>query len=138
MNAMRIKHINKNVRILLINNEGGGEFYYNYTWINKSSDLHTTARHCTKAEGWVKENGFKYLCAHDKLSFDKARKEFMDENSDQPILLEVFTEMSNDAKVLHDFYALSKPVDVKQKGKEVIKGVIGQEAAKKLKSMFSK
>lgn len=46
--------------------------------------------------------------------------------------------MSNDAKVLHDFYALSKPVDVKQKGKEVIKGVIGQEAAKKLKSMFSK
>lgn len=72
------------------------------------------------------------------MSFDKARKEFMDENSDQPILLEVFTEMSNDAKVLHDFYALSKPVDVKQKGKEVIKGVIGQEAAKKLKSMFSK
>ena len=78
-----------------------------------------TARHCTKAEGWVKENGFKYLCAHDKLSFDKARKEFMDENSDQPILLEVFTEMSNDAKVLHD---LECDAD---KMKDTVKGILG-------------
>ncbi len=138
MNAMRIKHINKNVRILLINNEGGEEFYYNYTWINKSSDLHTTARHHTKAEGWVKENGFKYISAHDKESFEKAKKVFMSSESQQPILLEVFTEMSKDAKILHDFYALSKPVDIKQKGKEVIKSVVGQETAKKLKNMFGK
>lgn len=138
MNAMRIKHINQNVRILLINNEGGEEFYYNYTWINKSSDLHTTARHHTKAEGWVKETGFKYVSAHDKESFEKAKKVFMSSESQQPILLEVFTEMSKDAKVLHDFYALSKPVDIKQKGKEVIKSVLGQETAKKLKNMFGK
>lgn len=138
MNAMRIKHINKNVRILLINNEGGEEFYYNYTWINKSSDLHTTARHHTKAEGWVKETGFKYISAHDKESFEKAKKVFMSSESQQPILLEVFTEMSKDAKILHDFYALSKPVDIKQKGKEVIKSVVGQETAKKLKNMFGK
>ena len=54
------------------------------------------------------------------------------------VINQYYWKYSNDAKVLHDFYALSKPVDVKQKGKEVIKGVIGQEAAKKLKSMFSK
>ena len=47
-------------------------------------------------------------------------------------------EMSKDAKILHDFYALSKPVDIKQKGKEVIKSVVGQETAKKLKNMFGK
>lgn len=138
MNVMRIKHINKNVRILLINNEGGEEFYYNYTWINKSSDLHTTARHHTKAEGWVKETGFKYISAHDKESFEKAKKVFMCSESQQPILLEVFTEMSKDAKILHDFYAFSKPVDIKQKGREVIKRVVGQETAKKLKNIFGK
>ena len=138
MNAMRIKHIDKNVRILLINNEGGEEFYYNYTWINKSSDLHTTARHHTKAEGWVKETGFEYISAHDKESFEKAKNIFMSSESQHPILLEVFTEMSKDAKILHDFYALSKPVDMKQRGKEIVKAVIGQETAKKLKNIFGK
>ena len=29
MNALRIQHIGRNLRILLINNRGGGEFYYN-------------------------------------------------------------------------------------------------------------
>ena len=72
MNALRLRHIGKNVRILMINNHGGEEFYYNGIYRNKNSDLHTTARHNTKAEGWVKENGFTYLCAKDKDSFEQA------------------------------------------------------------------
>ena len=58
MNAMRLRHIKNNVHILLINNEGGSEFYFNHMWKDEASDLHTTARHHTKAEGWVKSNNF--------------------------------------------------------------------------------
>ena len=138
MNALRIRHIKPNVRILLINNQGGEEFYYNGMYQNEASDLHTTARHHTKAEEWVKENGFEYIAVHGKVELDAAKKVFFDPSYKRPVLIEAFTEMSHDAKVLYDFYALSKPVDIKQKGKEVIKGVIGQEAAKKLKNMFNK
>ena len=66
MNALRLRHIGNNVHILLINNEGGSEFYFNHMWKNNASDLHTTARHHTKAEGWVRSNNFIYLSAHDK------------------------------------------------------------------------
>lgn len=138
MNVLRIRHISPNVRILLINNHGGEEFYYNHMYQNEASDLHTTARHNTKAEGWVKEVGFNYLAAYDKKSLKVGLNTFFDVSLEKPVLLEVFTEMSHDAKVLYDFYALSKPTDIKQKGKEAIKSVLGQETAKKLKNMFGK
>ena len=140
MNAMRIKHIKNNVRIMLINNHGGEEFYYNKAWQNEKSDLHTTARHTTKAEGWVKETGFRYLSAVDKDSFDKALEEFMVTNSDKPVLLEVFTEMSTDAKVLHDYYESNMTGSEKmyQNAKQIAKKVIGQEKAKSIIGKFRK
>lgn len=136
MNAMRIRHIGNNVRILLINNRGGSEFYYNSIWQNEKSDLHTTARHATKAEGWINETGFKYLTAKDKASYDSVIDEFMSETSDSPIFMEVFTEMKTDADKIYDFYALSSPKskeETKISGKRVIKRIIGDENSKKLK-----
>lgn len=129
MNSMRIRHIGNNVRILLINNGGGEEFYYNNTWMPPTGDLHTSARHHTKAKGWVKEVGFEYLCATDKESFDAALGEFMKTDSGKPILFEVFTEMADDAKVLHDFYgsnATGADKTVKNV-KRTIKKVVGED-----------
>ncbi len=142
MNAMRLRHIGKNVHVLLINNEGGSEFYFNRMWKNDASDLHTTARHHTVAEGWVKSNGFKYLCAHDKTSLAKCLPEFMDDNQDAPVFLEVFTEMKSDAEVIYDFFDMSRPRDLQsetiRKSKELIKSTIGQEKAQKIAGLFSK
>lgn len=122
MNCLRIKHLGNNVRILLVNNEGGGEFYYNGSWINKSSDLHTTARHHTKAEGWVKENNFIYLSAHDKASFEEAMKTFMSKDLDKSVFLEVFSEMKKDSDIVHDFYNLSRPIVMSDEIKSKFKG----------------
>ena len=127
MNALRIKHIGNNIRILLLNNQGGGEFYYNGSYIDEASDLHTCARHHTKAEGWVKENNFVYLSAHNKEEFATALKVFMEEKTDKSIFLEVFTEMKHDSDVVHDFYAIGKPEPVspfKQKVKEAAKFIL--------------
>ena len=139
MNALRLNSVKSNMHILLINNHGGSEFYYNGTWKDKYSDLHTTARHQTQAEGWVKSNNFKYLSAGTKEEFDSKIDEFMS-NSKQPVLFEVFTEMSSDAKYINDFYDLSRPKDVKseviRKSKNIIKKTIGQDKAEKIAKKF--
>lgn len=142
MNAMRIRHINKNVHVLLINNQGGSEFYFNRMWKNEYSDLHTTARHQTQAEGWVKSNKFIYLSAHDKESFANNLEEFMRSDLDKPVFFEVFTETRNDSKVLYDFFDLSRPKDLKsetiRRSKELIKSTIGQEKAQKIANFIKK
>lgn len=142
MNAIRVPYVGKNVRILMINNHGGGEFYYNKMWINEKSDLHTTARHTTKARGWVEENGFIYLSANNKASFEEAFAQFMNPVSDRPVFLEVFTEMKTDADAIADFYELSRPKDLKseflRKGKELAKSVIGQQRAQQIINILKK
>lgn len=142
MSALRLRHIGSNVRILMINNHGGEEFYYNRMWQNDSSDLHTTARHNTKARGWVCENNYTYLTATDKESFDEALELFMVAESDRPIFLEVFTEMKTDADAISDFYNLSRPKDIKtellRQGKEFVKKVIGQQKAQQFINLLKK
>lgn len=142
MNAIRIRHLGRNVRILLINNHGGEEFYFNHMWKDQYSDLHTTARHDTKAEGWVKENNFIYLSATDKESYNKALPEFMQAKSDRPIFFEVFTEMKTDADSIYSFFDKSRPRDLQSEiirnTKELIKKTIGEDKAKKIASSFGK
>lgn len=142
MNALRIKHIGKNVHILLINNHGGSEFYFNSIWQNEASDLHTTARHNTTAEGWVKSNNFMYLKANNKQTFEENLEKFINNKTDKPVFFEVFTEMSTDAEEIHKFFKLSRPNDFKaetfRKGKEFVKKYIGQERAKKILGMLKK
>ena len=142
MNAMRLRHINNNVHILLINNQGGSEFYFNRMWKDEASDLHTTARHHTKAEGWVRENNFLYLSAHDQDSLQEAIVQFMRTDLEQPVLLEVFTEMKKDSEVIYNFFDLSRPKDIQsetiRRSKELIKATIGQEKAQRIAKIFKK
>ena len=66
----------------------------------------------------------------------------MDLNNEKPVVFEVFTEMSTDAKEIHDFFDLSRPKDLKtetlRKGKEFVKRYFGQEKAKKIIGMLKK
>ena len=104
MNALQIRHIKNNVRILVINNFGGGEFYISPgASKNKTIDLHIGAKHTINAEGWSQSAGFEYLSvrAGDEL-YDKL-KTFID-ISDKPIVLEVFTETASDGQVTLDVY----------------------------------
>lgn len=138
MNATRLRHIKPNVHILLINNDGGSEFYFNRMWKDKYSDLHTTARHKTKAQAWVESNNFAYLSAHDNESLEKSVKKFLNEDFNKPVFLEVFTEMKTDSDEIYKFFDISRPRDFKsetiRKTKELVKKTIGQEKAEKIAS----
>lgn len=132
MNALRIRHYGSNVHIMLLNNHGGEEFYYNGMWQNDKSDLHTTARHADTARAWVESRGFKYLAASSVEEFDSQIDEFCGESS-APVFFEVFTEMSSDSQAVFDFYDKSRPhdaiSDMKRAGKNLVKKTIGKEAA---------
>lgn len=141
MNALRIRHIDKNVRILMINNHGGEEFYYNHMWQDEYSDLHTTARHHTKAEGWVKECGFTYIPVHNKKEMDESIETFIDPHQEKPVFVEVFSEMKDDADCIYDFYKLSKPAEpfnFKKQVKTLIKGLVSDDAVTAVKRIVHK
>lgn len=140
MNALRINCISKNIHILLINNHGGSEFYYNHIWQDEYSDLNTSARHNNIAEGWVRSNGIKYISAKNKEEYDKKVKEFIE--SEGPIVFEVFTEMKTDAETIHNLFKTIRPKSVKSElirsTKEFVKKHIGQEKAKKIINALKK
>lgn len=109
MNALGIRHIRNNVRIVLINNSGGMEFKYGCSAEKrKAIDKYIAAAgHFKKAEGWALTNGFEYHAIGDKPSFH-AIEERLTAESANPILVEVFV---NDADENEAYSLLRKRED---------------------------
>lgn len=103
MNALGIRHIRNNVRILLVNNGGGVEFkVMTQSWKNKVNvnDFISAKGHNSTAEGWAKSCGFKYLSASNKHEFMDIMNIFLKSNN-QPILLEVFTKDEDEVNAIN-------------------------------------
>jgi 2-succinyl-5-enolpyruvyl-6-hydroxy-3-cyclohexene-1-carboxylate synthase len=102
MNALWNRYIGKNIRILVTNNAGGALFhteYYKQIKTFPNIDRHVAAEHNTSVRGWAEARGFKYLAAINKEEYDKALKIFLSV-SEQPIILEVFSDKEMDVKQL--------------------------------------
>lgn len=137
MGAMRIKHIPKTCRILLINNYGGGEFHYSTTLLkDPTMDLHTSAAHHNTAKGWVESVGFKYYSVHNDEEYQQVLNIFLSKDSEQPILIEVFSDMEVDATTTHALENINKYETTKENIVRTIKNtvvdVIGAPAAKRI------
>lgn len=93
MNSLSIRHIKNNVRIILVNNNGGMEFKYGCDAEKKSSiDRYiAAANHFSNADGWAMSNGFKYIPVKTKEDF-LANVNILNKSSDAPILMEIFTD----------------------------------------------
>lgn len=106
MNALWNRHISPNLRILLLNNEGG-EIFHTLPGLDMSGGSHqfVTAIHKTSAKGWAEERGFLYQRVENEEQLTEAMKLFTQaELSEQPILMEVFTDKSEDTRILKDYY----------------------------------
>ena len=141
MGAMRIRHIPPTARILMINNFGGGEFHYSTTLEkDPTMDLHTSAAHQTKAELWVKSVGFKYFGVHNEKEYQIALTDFMNKNIQQPIFIEVFSDMEIDATGTHTLeynnLQITTKENIKRKLKKTITNAIGNSNVSKLKSII--
>ena len=130
MNALWNRYLGKNIRIMLNNNEGGCLFHFNQG-LGQIPTLNNViaAEHFATAKGWAESQGFKYISSHNKKEFDKNLNDFIDENSDKPIIFEVFTDKAKDAQLAHDIYNANEDSKTKMKKqiKQGIKKIIGKD-----------
>ena len=107
MNALWCTHFHNNLRILLLNNEGG-EIFQTLPGMEKSggtSRKFIVAEHQTSARGWAEERGFHYIKVKDSEEWQEALKLFTSaEQHPQPILLEVWTNKDEDTQLLREYY----------------------------------
>ena len=129
MNVVGNRHVGNNVRILLINNGKGNEFRnYNHPchFLGKEADRYVAAagHYGNKSHQLVKDYatdlGYEYLTASGKEEFNSVIDRFLtSETTDNPMLLEVFTETDDESDALEQ--TLNILVDPKQKMKQAIK-----------------
>ena len=111
LNALGNRHVNKNLRIILINNGVGVEFKKCYAMayhlLGEEVDPYVAAAgHFGKKSPYLVKHfaedlGFEYLAASDKSSFADVKDKFLSADSDKPILLEVFVNDSDESVALN-------------------------------------
>lgn len=106
MNALWYGKIRPNLRILLLNN-GGGEIFATISGahLNEATRRFVTAPHQTSARAWAESRQFTYMAATCEAELNEAMQRFTQaEATEQPLLLEVFTDPAQDVKLLNDYY----------------------------------
>lgn len=111
LNVLGNRHVNRNIRILLINNGVGVEFKKVYAMayrlLGEEVDTYVAAagHFGHKSPSLVKhiaeDLGFEYLTASDKPSFINVKNRFLSTDSDKPILLEAFINDTDESIALN-------------------------------------
>lgn len=106
MNALWNTNYGCNIRILLLNNEGGEIFHaLPGLTLHENARRFVTGTHHASAKAWAEDRGFEYLCAHDEEELQTALETFMQPSAThRPMLLEVFTDKNQDIELLKAYY----------------------------------
>ena len=104
-NALWNQNLKGNFRILLLNNGRGGIFNL-LKGLDQSParDKFVAAEHHTTAEGICQQNNVTYLKAENMEEMQQGIDTLLYIESDRPVLLEVFTDASEDERVYKDYY----------------------------------
>lgn len=144
LNSIGNREIKNNLRILLVNNGCGTEFHnYNHRAeiVSKeyklesrffAADGHFGNKSKDLVKHYTEDLGFKYISASNKNEFNEYINEFVSEESDKPILFEIFTNQKEESEALKLINNLQ--VDAKS----VIKNIIGDKNIKKVKKILGR
>ena len=72
--------------------------------LSPARDKFVAAEHTTSAEGICQQNHVVYLKASNMEDMQKGIVTLLSKESDTPVLLEVFTDASEDERVFRNFY----------------------------------
>lgn len=102
MNALWNVHINKNMRIMMVNNGGGSILTVPNCNYPEGSQVpsYIKARHKATAKAWVEDRGFKYYSATNMEELEQGVAALADTDSEVPVFLEVFTDNDTDFKLM--------------------------------------
>lgn len=116
MNALGIRHVSPNVRILLVNNNGGVEFRLNSRletqWADDINEYISAGGHNGSIKGWAESIGFYYMSADNKDDFDKKVKDFTSVDHGKfgkPVVFEVFTTIPDEQEGVNAIQATNRP-----------------------------
>lgn len=124
MNAIGIRHIRNNLRILLVNNNGGVEFKMG-RGDNKAIDCYVAAaNHFKNARGWSETCGFKYMEVRTKREFENQMNQFL-EKSEQPVVMEVFVTDVDEFSAYEKVIRANRGMAVTDYIKKGIRHIIG-------------
>lgn len=85
MNSIWNKELDKNVRILMVNNSGSG--------LLRGHNLKAiTAMHNTSARGWVESVNFEYISASKEEEYDEKLRYFISDEPQKAVFFEVFCD----------------------------------------------
>lgn len=136
MNCLGIRHIKNNVRILLINNNGGIEFKLHGEDKQEQDKFIAAANYHGNARGWAESCGFDYLAANTMDEFKEKALSFI-QVSDKPVLFEAFVSDVDESKAYLSIMNVNRNKTVAEKIKsgiiESVKGILGQETFVKIK-----
>ena len=106
MNALWNSNYGANIRILLLNNEGGEIFHaLPGLELHENARRFVTATHSATAKAWAEDRGFEYLSARNSEELNAAVTVFTQASiTNRPMLLEVFTDKNLDIEMLKEYY----------------------------------
>lgn len=144
MNALGMRHIGANMRILLINNGEGVEFRLNNRlesqWGDDTDEYIAAKGHFGNAELWVKSRGMVYLSAQTKEEFDQLLIEFANPEighfGGRSVVFEVFTNVLDEQHALEHMRNVNRPV--KQERQPTLKQQLAKHAPESAKKAYRK
>ena len=106
-NALWNRNINGSLRILLLNNGGGGIFKQ-LPGLERSeaANSYVGAAHNTSAQGICSQNDIGYLSAKNMEEMQIGVVSLLTIDTKRPVLLEVFTNSDEDTKALCEYYSM--------------------------------
>lgn len=117
MNSLGIRHIGNNIRILLVNNNGGVEFRLNKTlepqWSTETNEYIAARGHNGSMRAWAESMGFYYMSSTTKQDFlDKVGSFCAPDVAEysQPVLFEVFTDIPDEQNGVESIHEANRKI----------------------------
>ncbi|WP_028877501.1 thiamine pyrophosphate-binding protein [Teredinibacter turnerae] len=143
MNILGNRHIDKNVRVLVINNGTGAEFKqysHHAAYFGDTADElvsatgHFGQKSRSLVRGFAESLGFEYFSASSKGEFEECFEKFVEARiSDKPIIVEAFTDAASESIALELMNTIK--VSAAGRAKEIVKKVLGEERIKTIKNV---
>lgn len=146
MNSLGNRHIGSNLRLIVVNNDGGNIFRHNghpsQVWLgfDEANKYIAAAGHFGKKSPellkcYAENLGFEYLTASDAKGFEQALERFTTpEITEKPMLFEIFTESKNDSNAFQ--MMANVDLDAKGQAKAVLKQVLGEKGIATLRKII--
>lgn len=132
MNSLSLRELKNNVRILLINNNGGIEFKLHGENKKERDRYISAADYHGSAKSWSTSCGFTYYSARNMDEFKQFSDAFVSE-SEKPILFEVFVSDYDESDAYLKILGENREKTAKDLVKKTIKGLLGDSTFNKIK-----